>query len=331
MPDEPQKKFLIIQTAFLGDVVLATALVEKIHSFFPEAEIHFLLRKGNEELLVGNPIISKVLIWIKKEDKIKNLFNLIISIRKEKYDYVINCHRFFSSGLQTVFSGAKNTIGFKKNPLSFFFTRTTEHKFEGEHETERNQKLIAHLTNPIPSKPRLYPPQNIGNSIPSQQTYITISPASVWFTKQFPKERWVEFINLVPDNLDIVLLGGDNDRSLCEEIKKLVVLPSRVCILAGRMKLLESAALMQNAVMNYMNDSAPMHLASAVDAPTTAIYCSTIPDFGFGPLADDAVVVHERENLPCRPCGIHGYESCPEGHFKCALDINIQELVNRIQ
>ena len=44
-------KFLIIQTAFIGDVILATALVEKLHRHYPEATIDFALRKGNEGLL----------------------------------------------------------------------------------------------------------------------------------------------------------------------------------------------------------------------------------------------------------------------------------------
>jgi heptosyltransferase-2 len=75
---------------------------------------------------------------------------------------------------------------------------------------------------------------------------------------------------------------------------------------------------MKYAEMNYVNDSAPMHLASAVNAPVTAYFCSTIPEFGFGPLSENSTVVQTTEKLPCRPCGLHGKRKCPEGHFKCA-------------
>src|SRR6185436_6499797 len=115
------QKFLIIQTAFIGDVVLATAIIEKLHSDFPGSRIDFLLRKGNEELLNGHPYLNEVLIWNKKENKTKNLFKLIRIIRQQNYDKVINVQRFFSTGLVTVLSGAKEKIGFDKNPLSLFF------------------------------------------------------------------------------------------------------------------------------------------------------------------------------------------------------------------
>ncbi len=71
------QKFLIIQTAFIGDVVLATPLIEKLHDFFPEAQIDFLLRKGNEQLLTGHPFIHEMLIWDKKKNKQKNLLRML--------------------------------------------------------------------------------------------------------------------------------------------------------------------------------------------------------------------------------------------------------------
>ena len=116
-------KILIIQTAFLGDVVLATPVVEKLHRFFPDARIDFLLRKGNETLLNNHPIIENIIVWNKKEGKWKNVWKIIQQIRKIKYDYVINLQRFATSGIITAFSGGKQTIGFNKNPLSFLFSR----------------------------------------------------------------------------------------------------------------------------------------------------------------------------------------------------------------
>jgi heptosyltransferase-2 len=74
---------------------------------------------------------------------------------------------------------------------------------------------------------------------------------------------------------------------------------------------------MRDAAMNFVNDSAPMHFSSAMNAPTTAFYCSTIPEFGFGPLSDRSRIVESNEDLACRPCGLHGKKSCPLGHFKC--------------
>ena len=117
------QKFLIIQTAFIGDVVLATCVVEKLHQHFPDAQIDFLVRKGNESLFNNHPFLHEILIWNKKENKQRNLFKLLKKIRATKYNKVINVQRFAATGFLTAFSGAKEKIGFDKNPFSFLFTK----------------------------------------------------------------------------------------------------------------------------------------------------------------------------------------------------------------
>jgi ADP-heptose:LPS heptosyltransferase len=151
-------KFLIIQTAFIGDVILATPIIEKIHAYYPEANIDFLLRKGNESLLIGHPYINKLIIWDKKGTKYKNLFKILLEVRKTKYNYIINLQRFFTTGLFSALSGADSITGFKKNPLSFFFHKKLPHIFGNNiHEIDRNLLLIEDITGPKLHKPKLYP------------------------------------------------------------------------------------------------------------------------------------------------------------------------------
>jgi heptosyltransferase-2 len=73
-----------------------------------------------------------------------------------------------------------------------------------------------------------------------------------------------------------------------------------------------------------------MHFASAVNAPVCAVYCSTLPSFGFGPLSNKSFIVETREKLDCRPCGLHGQKACPKGHFKCAYGIKEDQLLDTI-
>jgi len=327
-------KFLIIQTAFIGDVVLATPIIEKLHAFFPEADIDFLLRKGNEKLLEGHPYIHQLLIWDKKKNKQKNLFRVLKLIRKNRYDKVINLQRFLATGLLTAFSGAQETIGFDKNPLSFLFTKKIKHRVGGEkavHETVRNQELIRHFTDDSTYKPALYPsPADYATADAlSGVPFITVSPASVWFTKQFPASQWISFIHQIPAGIGIYLLGAPGDRPLCEVIRTSCN-RSEINVLSGSLSFLQSAALMSRATMNYVNDSAPMHFASAMNAPVTAVYCSTIPEFGFGPISQNSHIVEIEENLYCRPCGLHGYKACPEKHFRCAMDIRQEQLLKTL-
>lgn len=323
------KKFLIIQTAFIGDVILATPLIEKLHRFFPEASIDFVLRKGNEALLRENPKLNKLYVWDKKNSKYNDLARISREIRKERYDVLLNLQRFASTGLLTSSSRARLKIGFDKNPFAFTFNKKYPHKISpGVHEVDRNLQLIESFTDASFQKPVLYPSDADYAAVAPYQTtpYITISPASVWFTKQYPAEKWVELMDALDPEVNIYLLGGPEDQSLCESIKE----NSRhgnTAVLAGKLSLLQSAALMKSAKMNYTNDSAPMHLASAVNAPVTAIFCSTVPEFGFGPLSDNSKVVQTREKLTCKPCGLHGKNQCPEGHFKCAYTITVDQLL----
>ncbi len=322
------KKILLIQTAFLGDVVLATALVEKLRRAYPEAAIDFLLRRGNEGLLTGHPHLRQVLVFDKKE-KWRSLRRLVRAIRRERYDLVVNAQRFLSSGILAVASGAREVVGFDKNPLSFLYDRKAPHLIGAgdppQHEVARNQALIAHLTGPEPARPRLYPSAAAYEKVPAGTDYICIAPTSVWYTKQWPAERWIALIDALPADHEIHLLGGPADREACAYIQRESRHP-RIRNRAGELSLLESAALMQHARMNYANDSAPVHLASATDAPVTAIFCSTVPAFGFGPLSSRSRVVETEHDLPCRPCGLHGYRACPEGHFRCA-DIPIEKVL----
>ncbi|TAE67882.1 MAG: glycosyltransferase family 9 protein [Bacteroidetes bacterium] len=325
-------RILIIQTAFIGDVILASVLLEKLHQYFPSAKIDFLLCKGNESLLENHPFLNELFIWDKKKSKYKNMYQIIKKVRKNKYDKLINVQRFMSSGIFTLFSGAKKTIGFDKNPFSFFFSTKVKHEFkENWHETQRNLSLIENITDNQPIKPKLYPAQKHFDEINQyqNQAYICVAPTSVWFTKQFAFEKWVDFLKIVPKKYQIYLLGAKNDVTFCEKLIN-DSQNTNIINLAGKISLLGSAALMKSAVMNYVNDSAPMHLCSAVNAPTCAIYCSTITDFGYFPLSDKSFVIEETQKLFCRPCGIHGHKKCPFGHFKCAFDIDIQKMIDLI-
>ncbi len=309
------KKFLIIQTAFLGDVVLATPLVEKLRRAFPDAVIDFLVRKGNESLLRGHPFLRQVLVFDKKQ-KVKSMRALIGQTRRERYDLVVNAHRFASSGVIAVLSGAGAVHGFAKNPFSWAYTRRFPHVIGEVHEVDRNLSLLSGWTDTGFTPPRLYPPPAAFDQIP-EGAYVCMAPTSVWFTKQWPAEKWIALIDRIPSRVKVVLLGGPGDWEACEQIRKAVRHPDTVNM-AGKLSLLESAAWMQRARMNYVNDSAPIHLASAMDAPVTAIFCSTVPSFGFTPLSPGARVVETEERLSCRPCGLHGYKACPKGHFRCA-------------
>ncbi len=332
------KRILVIQTASIGDVVLATPVVEKLKEFHPGAKIDFLVKNGIASLLTSHPKIKRVLVWDKSTKKYQHLQQLIAVIRERKYDAVVNLQRFASSGLITTFSGAPIRLGFNKNPFALFFTKSVKHKISDDpakslHEIDRNLSVIDSITDSSKDYPlKLYPTQTDFAKVSQFKTrkYICLAPTSLWFTKQYPPEKWVEFLKEIDEELVVYFLGSKGDRGACDFIINGSG-HSNSLNLSGKLSFLESVALMKDAAMNFVNDSAPQHFASAINAPVTSIFCSTVPAFGFGPLSENSAVIETDEKLDCKPCGLHGFKSCPKNHFKCALTIKKEKLLARIR
>lgn len=316
-------KILIIQTAFLGDVLLATALIEKLHQYYPEAKMDFLLREGNEAILLHHPLLHRVFIWKKAKQKYRNAYRLWRNIRKERYDILVNAQRHLSTAFITAFSKAHYTTGFRTTIFSLFFSKSVPCIKKGIHETARNQSLIAALTDNQPALPKLHINKVIRNAVQpyiSGLPYLTFSVGANWTTKIYPAEKWIAFLLKIKKKYRAYFLGSEKEYAVAQYIIDKVRHHTHLsCVnLCGKLAVLPSAALMQQALMNYTLDSAPTHIASAVNAPVTTLFLSTDPIFGFYPLSDISHNVITKENLPCRPCTNHGKNACPKQHFRCA-------------
>ena len=336
-PDEQEKKrVLILQTAFLGDVVLATPMAESIKNSHPEWEVDFLTTPESGALLENNPNISRILTYDKNKSErgVKGFLSKISEIEAGAYDIALIPHRSIRSAALVRFAGIPQRVGFDKSAGSFLFTEVV--KYENElHEVERNLKLVESLNLSVSKvRPRLYPSLNdlkksekiLKSSVKlKNKPIIAIAPGSIWPTKRWPIDNYIELAGmLVKDGFGVVVLGGEKDKALFKKISM-----EGVEVFAGTTTLLESAALLKKCEALVTNDSAPLHFAVAVDTPVVAIFGATAPKFGFYPYNSDDIVI-ERE-LPCRPCAIHGRMKCPIGTFECMLDIGAEEVFNNVK
>ncbi len=329
------KTILIIQTAFIGDTILASQFARAVSEFYPNSKIHFFLRKGNESVIEGLPTVEKTWVWDKQGGKTRNLLRLIGELRKIDFDLVFNLHRHFNSGLVTALVRAPEKIGFAQNPMALFFSRRINHQIpdpRGWHEVQRNLELIP--GHPVVDNSKNYRPElplkakHFEKVAPYKtEPYFVIAPASVWFTKAWSEGKYRELTQELAKLAKVYFIGAAADRDLCDRIRAQLPNTENLC---GALNLLDSAALMKDARRVFVNDSAPLHLASCVNAKTTAIFCSTIPGFGYTPLAEDSVVIDVGDSLNCRPCGLHGHKSCPLGHFKCSEEIAIKRVLATI-
>ena len=327
-------KVLLIQTAFLGDAVLATALLEKIRNESPETEIHILVRKGNESLFKAYPYSNLHRVWTyDKSRKWSSWLELRHDLSLVHFDAVYVIQRFFGMGLLSLSIGANRVVGFDKNPMSLFFTERVKHEWgTGIHEVERNTALVKSWLGEKVFKPCLRAPKIDLATEMQKKEYICISPGSVWETKRLPIRIWIEFIQLLPENQVVVLMGSPGEIELSNQIADAFHGSNRVVLNeTGKHPLLASAYIFQQSKMSFVNDSGPMHICSAENVPTVAVYCSTIPSFGFGPLADWNRIVETKHVLDCRPCGDHGKKNCPLGHYACGEGIEAKSLLQAYQ
>lgn len=331
------KPILIIQTAFIGDTILASSFAHCVHLTYPQAKLHLVVRKGNESVVQGLPFIEKVWIWDKGQGKVKSLLQLIKELRQYEFRAVFNIHRHFNSGLITALMKAKEKIGFKQNPLSIFYTKKVNHRIPHEvggkswHEVQRNLQLLQAYNPQVPMvmdatqiPPHLPLTDKHRSKVAEYKTkpFVVIAPASVWFTKQWEEASYTELTRRLAEKYQVLLIGGPGDFDLCERVRG----QTSALNLCGKLGLLDSAALMEGAERVFVNDSGPLHLASAVNAKITTMFCATIPQFGYGPLSKESVVLESPEKLDCRPCGLHGHTSCPKGHFKCGKNITVDRV-----
>ncbi|MDD7410366.1 glycosyltransferase family 9 protein [Fusobacterium gastrosuis] len=322
---------LIIHTAFIGDIVLSTALIAKLKDKYPDSNIFFLTTPLGKAVLANNPRIKEIICYDKHgNDKGFSAFiKLTFSLRAKKIDLCLCPHRYFRSSILSFFSGAKIKIGYDVASLSFLFTEKIKYD-KTKHEVE---KLLSFVDK---SEKRyeleMYPDQNNINNIKkfigkTNKKIITIAPGSKWFTKKWPEEYFKTLIKNLSEVEDflIVISGGEEEKEINLELSP------KVIDLRGKISLLDLAALCKISDLVISNDSAPIHIASAF--PKTkifGIFGPTVKEFGFFPWSKNSTVF-EVNNLYCRPCGIHGGNSCPEKHFRCMREILPESLEREIK
>ena len=328
---------LIIQTAFIGDVILCSSLVESLHQ--GGHTIGFVVKPEAAPLYEEDERISYIHIFDKrgKDSNAKGLLRVSKQIARNKYDAAIIPHRSLRSALLARFSGIPVRIGFGTSSGSLLFTHKIEYTKQ-LHEIERNHKLLQPLNiTGVPLDPVIkYSNNDLENAelflqesgINESETVIGIGPGSKWFTKQWGEERYKKIVAQLTNNSDshIVCFGGPEEQKLCERI--CAAGAKNTYNAAGKLHLRESAAALSKVSVVVTNDNGLMHLAVASGTYVIALFGPTVPEFGFSPWGDRHTIL--AKDIYCWPCSIHGAKSCPEKHFRCMEEISPEEVVDKV-
>jgi len=328
-------KALIVQTAFIGDVVLTLPTASALRNAGFEA--YFLVVPRTAELPAFHPDVSGVLVYDKRErDRgVSGFLRIARAVRNGDFELALLPHRSLRSALLPIFAGVPERIGFS-GPFSALYTRSVPKNLE-LHKVLRNLSLLEPLgISPAPPEPPwLFPGgehRKKARAFLSEHglddgPIVALAPGSIWPTKRWPPEGFREVAKeLLRRGIGVVLVGGPGDVALCRRIVD--GLSPSPAVAAGKMSLMESAALLELCSVLVSNDSAPVHIASAVGTPVVALFGPTVPAFGFGPYGKGHSIVEL--DLPCRPCSSHGGKKCPKGHFMCMKGIAAEKVLKEV-
>lgn len=325
-------------TAFLGDAILTLPLLQTLRVAYPDAEIDFWVRKGFAPLFAEHPAITHVHEYDKRgSDKgVFNAMRLGRRLANRRYSLWISAHSSMRSGLLARWSSAKARIGYDK-PASnaWFYTHTVPRRFSELEEIERLFQLLGPLglesrNIPLSVWPEIVLPQAALDAAeiffdrlaPSRETPVLgVHPGSVWGTKRWPPEYFAAVAaNAVREGACVLVFGGPGEEDMAAETfnraaAALTEAEAARVVLAGGLSLAQLAAFIGRLSCYATNDSGPMHLAWAQRVPVTALFGPTVRELGFFPRGETATVMELP--LECRPCGLHGPQTCPLGHHDC--------------
>jgi len=318
---------LVIQTAFLGDVVLSTPLLSALAERHGAVDV--VTTPLAAPLLETHPAVRQVFPYDKRgaDRGWGGLRSLARRLREQAYAQAYLPHRSLRSAALAMLARIPARIGFAGG-WSFLYTEARPKPRTG-HETDR---LLA-LANGAPGlyRPHLRPTsedQQVADGLISGD-FVALAPGSIWGSKRWP--YYAELASKLA--AAVVVVGGPDDAALGNEIVRAVEGGqgrSRAVNACGRLTLRQSAALIGRARLLVTNDSAPLHLATAMGTPVVAVFGPTVTEFGFGPLRSGDVALGV-EGLECRPCSPHGPPACPLGHHRCMRELTVSAVLAAIE
>lgn len=325
-------RILIIHTAFIGDIVLSTPLIKKLRDTYPKAEITYLTTPVGASILRNNTHLNHIIEYDKRGEHkgIKGFWAIAKKLKMEAYNLVITPHRYLRSTFLTFLTGAPIRRGYDSAAASFLYNERV-HYDKSKHEVE---KLLSFVPKDegkryeIEIFPTELEVEKVDKLLEKRrEKVVVVAPGSKWFTKKWPLEYFNRVIKELEKREDttVVVVGGK------EEMFFNMPLANTTIDLRGKTTLLELAEVIRRADIVLTNDSSPIHIASAFpNVRILALFGPTVEKFGFFPWSKNSEVF-QVEGLECRPCSIHGGDSCPKKHFKCMLDIKPEMVLERIE
>ncbi len=306
------KKILVIETSFPGDAVIATCIAEEIKRLDLETNITYLVRPEVAELLRFAPAIDCVDTFDKYGEDAgrRGIERVGKKLATLQFDLAI-----------VINPSTRNRAVLKHTSIPYI--RIFEEPMEQY--AHRSERILTVLAQDFPNAslltmPRLSPP---APKFPLPESFVAIAPGSVWATKCWLAERFRDVAaEYAKRGIASVIIGGKAD----VHRGAIVASGNPLAVdLTGKTTFAQAASIIARAKLVVANDSAPVHIATAVRTPVVAIFGPTVPAFGFAPSERLGAVVQAGQW--CRPCTSHGPDICPIHTHECMKKISVEQVM----
>ena len=308
----------------MGDILLTTPFIRTLKENYPQIQIDFLIKDRYKDVLIQNPYLNNLFIYSSEKHEITELAH---ELKSQSYELIIDLQNNLRS--KKIFSHSKiQKLRFNKRDLDkLLLVHLKINKLKNSPAIPIRYASVLEKFQLDDKGLDLFTNKTAANSFKEDKKYIGFCPGSRHFTKMWPKENYINLGNLlIKENFSIVLLGGSEDKAVCEEISAQI--PGAIN-LSNNDDILQTAADMKRCAAIVCNDSGLMHAACAEKVPVLVFFGSTVKEFGFIPYKNKNTIL-ENNSLSCRPCTHIGKSYCPKGHFKCMLDIDSQTAFNKL-
>ena len=311
---EHNKKILVFNVNWLGDVLFSTPAFKALRETYPKAHIACIVHPRAKEILEGNPNIDEIIIFDEKvKDKhLINKFKFISGLQKRKFDTVYLFHRSFTRLMLMVMASIPNRIGYKaKKRSSLFLTKRIPLPGANMHRVEYFLNILRACGIPcrdrnyeffVDSQSRRKIKQMLDSAgLKERDLLVVLNPGGNWLLKRWVPEYFSELANaLIRDfNAKIIISGSEKDVALAQSIAE--KLEQKPLIACGKTTLKELGALIEASSLFVSGDSGPMHIAASLGVPVLALFGPTSPDIT-GPIGKGEIRIIHKDvgcQIPC--------------------------------
>jgi len=322
-------KILVIRFSSIGDIVLTTPVLRCLKAQIPGVEIHYLTKEKYYPILQANPNISGIHTF--KED----MNTLKRSLKKQDFDFVVDLHKNIRSARVKLALGKPSASFNKLNVYKWLMVNFKVNKLPDIHIVDRYFHALRKLRVENDNKGLdYYIPEDedlSAKDLPAeyQNGFIAFAIGGMHYTKMLPEEKIIALCQTI--NRPVVLLGGPEDKAKADRVVN--ACGNEVFNGCGQFTINQSAAIIRMASKVLTNDTGLMHIAAAFRKEIISFWGNTIPGFGmypYLPAGEGASHIFEIDGLACRPCSKIGHDHCPKKHFKCMMDIQMEDVLKKL-